>query len=756
MSFFGYSTASDLIKHESMRAVSIVADERKSATVRMLSRQREKAAEFLERMRGICGRSDGWDRACVQLMLTHFADSEKATGTELSIEGQGKFSYGDGMPPSETLVKRSPAQIAWLTAENGNSGRSYLLPVASATPGTAIIMKFPLRELTRLFGYPSVLGASGESFLADGDGFFVTPAKFGSPAGHTHPIDAEPMRQCLSGQNAEIIAPDYRNTEVVHAFRFIPEIGNGCVMAHIDRQEAFAPLHELGIRMLSVTALFGITALGLPAVVTSWFRIAFEIPAQRLIQRINRAEAGDFDSPYPQTGPSEFLTLSNSLANLSNSIREQFTYLTYIDALTGLPNRHALDNLITRTLADARRGGETTALLFIDLDHFRNVNNSLGHAAGDELLKRVAQRFTAQVRESDTVARLGGDEFLVLLEDAGYERASEVARKILAAMGSAVEWDYHSLRVSASIGIALSPENGDERELLLRHAEAALYAAKAAGRGGYRFFQAEMGSAASERLTLENALWQAQAQREFVLYYQPQLELASNRLVGWEALIRWQHPELGLILPGRFIPVAESCGLIVDIGYWTLWEACRQVRQWMDERRPLVPVSVNLSPLQLRRGDLPATIRDILNETGVPGNALELEVTESLMVENTEYVLDQFHQIRADGVKLSIDDFGTGYSSLAYLKRFPIDRLKIDRSFVSDILENTESAAIARAIVNLGHNLGLRVIAEGVETREQVVVLQSMSCDEGQGYFYSRPMPAAAIPKYLGERAISG
>jgi diguanylate cyclase (GGDEF)-like protein len=384
--------------------------------------------------------------------------------------------------------------------------------------------------------------------------------------------------------------------------------------------------------------------------------------------------------------------------------------------------------------------------MFLDLDEFKAVNDRFGHSVGDELLKQVAQRLVASVRESDSVARLGGDEFTVVLEgNHRVEDAGHVATKILNALREPFRVGNHDLRVTTSIGIALYPVDGQSAQELLRDADIAMYSAKAAGKNTYQYFTPELREKTSERLHLIDGLRRAvEAQKELDLLYQPKVDTASNEVVGVEALVRWHHPELGLILPDRFVPVAEETDLILPIGDWVLEEACRQMRSWQMVGLDLT-MSVNVSSRQLKRGDLVESVARALDASGLPPSLLEIELTEGTLVEDTKLAAQTLEQLRTMGVRVSIDDFGTGYSSLSYLKRLPIDCLKIDRSFIRDITVNEDAAALSAAIVGLAQSLRLDVVAEGVETNEQLTVLEELGCTTMQGFLFARPMAADQI-----------
>lgn len=425
-------------------------------------------------------------------------------------------------------------------------------------------------------------------------------------------------------------------------------------------------------------------------------------------------------------------------------------HLAYRDTLTGLANRFSLDVRLQQSVADARRSQHQLAVLFLDLDRFKHINDSLGHAIGDELLMQVGHRLRTAVREADTVARLGGDEFVVVLQNVnGANDAAHVATKLLERLSAPYLVTGNELHTTPSIGISLFPDDTGDPTALMRNADTAMYHAKAAGRARFQFYTAEMNRAATERLDLERKLRKAVAGNEFELWYQPQFAAADGRPTGVEALVRWRHPEDGLIPPGRFIPIAEETGIIGDIGNWVLEEACRQARAWIDEGLPPLRMSVNLSVRQLRDATLATRVRETLARTGLPAGRLELEITESSVMDRPDEAVALLRSLKTLGLELAIDDFGTGHSSLSYLKLFPLDHLKIDRSFVSDIEFDPNDAAIVAAAVSLAHNLGLTVIAEGVETATQVERLRGLGCDELQGYHFSKPLPAAEAENLL-------
>jgi len=425
-------------------------------------------------------------------------------------------------------------------------------------------------------------------------------------------------------------------------------------------------------------------------------------------------------------------------------------YLAGHDALTSLPNRNLLGDRVTQAMARTRRHGLQLALLFLDLDRFKGVNDSFGHELGDSLLLEVSNRLRQVIREADTVARQGGDEFIILLTDIQRpEDVTAVACKIFDVFRAPFVIRGHELFVTASIGATLYPNDGDDMQSLLRNADIAMYRAKEERGNAFQFYSREMSVRALERAELESALRRALERKEFELFYQPKVEAATGRIIGAEALIRWNHPEMGLVSPTRFIPMAEEIGLIVPIGDWVLHTACAQNKAWQDAGLPPISISVNLSARQFRQENLVESVAAALHNMGLEAHHLELELTESIVMNSAELFISKLKALEDLGVQLSIDDFGTGYSSLSYLKRFPLHHLKIDQSFVRDIVTDADDAAITSTVISLGHSLNLKVIAEGVETEEQVAFLRDHKCDEMQGYFFSRPLPANEFASFL-------
>lgn len=431
---------------------------------------------------------------------------------------------------------------------------------------------------------------------------------------------------------------------------------------------------------------------------------------------------------------------------------QQVEYQAYHDALTGLANRRLFQEHLSLALALAQRRQKSVAVLFLDLDHFKVVNDSLGHSVGDEMLRQVAMRLKGAVREGDTVARVGGDEFTIVLQDLSRrDDAAEVAQKVLRTVAEPMEASGHRLYATTSIGITLSPDDGLDAETLLKNADAAMYRAKAEGRNNYQMSSEELSAQTRERMVVQSGLHHALEASQFELLYQPQVDIETRKAVGMEALLRWNHPQRGVILPEEFVPIAEERGLILPIGEWVLREACRAARRFQDRGLPFFRVSVNLSVRQLRDPGLLALIASAISEAGIDARVLELEITETVAMEDVVLTMSTLGRLREAGVSIAIDDFGTGHSSLSYLKRFPIDALKIDKGFVADLPDKFEDAAIVSSVIQLANGLGLRVVAEGVEKREQLDFLNESGCREVQGYYFSYPVPLEAMEALVFE-----
>jgi diguanylate cyclase (GGDEF)-like protein len=428
----------------------------------------------------------------------------------------------------------------------------------------------------------------------------------------------------------------------------------------------------------------------------------------------------------------------------------QMTHSAQHDFLTGLPNRMLLNDRVSHAITLAPRHEKKVAVLFLDLDGFKHINDSLGHPTGDKLLQSIAQRLVGCVRLSDTVSRQGGDEFVVLLSEIEQaEDAAVAARRMLDSVAEAHSIDQHDLHVTTSIGVSVCPDDGLDAETLIKNADTAMYQAKENGRQSYQFFKPAMNVRAVERQFIEESLRRALERQEFTLHYQPKVNLNTGKITGAEALIRWTHPTRGPVSPGQFIPVAEDCGLILPIGNWVLREACLQAQAWVDAGLPFSTMAVNISAIQFRDENFLEGISAVLKNSGLDPRSLELELTESVLMKHAESAESVLETLRARGVQVAVDDFGTGYSSLSYLRKFPIDALKIDQSFVRQITTVPDETTIVTAVISMGRSLKLRVVAEGVETQEELSFLQAHHCDEAQGYYFSRPVPPQQFAKLL-------
>lgn len=450
--------------------------------------------------------------------------------------------------------------------------------------------------------------------------------------------------------------------------------------------------------------------------------------------------------------------ISNYIAIFSDiserkQAEERIEFLAHHDPLTKLPNRVLTRDRFALATATALRDKTSVAMLFVDLDQFKYVNDSFGHQAGDRLLVLATERLREHIRDADTISRQGGDEFLIILPGLGDPNAvTRIAQGMLDALATPFDIEDHTIGISASIGITLFPADGKDFDTLLKNADAAMYAAKASGKNTYRFFTEELNVDVLDRLQLKAQMRNALARKEYGLHYQPQIELATGKVMGVEALIRWNQPELGPVSPSRFIPVAEESGLINPIGEWVLEEACRQGLEWRNTGLPPMTVAVNVAAQQINRGNIFEVVQKVLERTGFPPEFVELEFTESGLLHDVAHSLETVRRLKTLGVRMAIDDFGTGYSSLSYLKKFKVGKLKIDQSFVRDLEQDVEDMEIVRAIVQMGKTLHMRVIAEGVETPGQVLILQGLGCDEAQGYHFARPLPAGDLRLWIGRR----
>ncbi len=435
----------------------------------------------------------------------------------------------------------------------------------------------------------------------------------------------------------------------------------------------------------------------------------------------------------------------------TRAMSQKMSHLAQYDYLTDLPNRLLLNDRLSQAIATAHRHQQHLAVLFVDVDRFKHVNDSLGHLIGDKLLSSIAQRLVASVRSSDTISRQGGDEFVILLSSVAHAAdAALSAQKLLTVAGMPHRIEEHDVQITLSIGMGIYPEDGTDAETLVKNADLAMLNAKDNGRNNYQFFRPTMNEHALERQSIEGSLRHALDRGEFELHYQPKMELTAETLTGAEALIRWRQPERGMVLPQDFIPIAEKCGYIVPIGRWVLREACRHRRRWLDAHLAPIPIAINISAVELRSNNFIEHVRDILEETGLESRYLEFELTETAFMQDPQSTIAVLRGLKQLGIQLTLDDFGTGYSSLSYLKRFPIDSLKIDKSFVKGLCTDSDDSKLVSAVINLGRSFHLQVIAEGVETRAQFIALQAQNCAEGQGYYFQKPIAADEFAKLLG------
>ena len=703
-----------------------------------------------------------------------------------------------------------------------------------------MVTEIPLPTLTKIVLPAPNLGKTRELALCGASGnnmqcfpMALNPKVFTIPKLSAKGVPL-PMAHALDGRTGFVVAHDYRNQEVVAAFRPVGDLGLGMVLK-MDSAELYAPVWDqlryllpLMLGMIAVALLLlrwqftplvrglvrserkarealaqlqnsenrvqavldnveegiitlndtGMIELFNPGAERMFGYRSHEVIGKSmsiLMPEPFRSEHDEYLGRYLDTGQSSVMGVAREVGALRRdgglfpmelrisefylgglrrfigtmrditerrATEAKIIHLAHFDALTNLPNRRLVQDRIQQAIVGAQRSGSEFAVLFIDLDKFKDVNDTLGHDAGDRLLEIVAHRLTESLRAQDTVGRQGGDEFIVLLASLSTaEDAARVAQKILDAMAVPFELNGQTLRSGASIGIATYPQDGADVETLLKNSDTAMYGAKDAGRNNYQFFAEEMNAASAERLLLEGSLRLAIERNEFLLHYQPLVDIGTGRIVATEALVRWDHPQLGRIGPARFIPVAEESGLIVPLGEWVLRQACTQLMLWREQGIQPPRMVVNLSPRQFRQKHLLRNFYRVLSETGVDPHWLGLEITESVIMDNPEISIGILQELKALGFELSLDDFGTGYSSLSYLKRLPIDKLKIDQSFVRDITTDVDDEAMVAAIIVMAHQLNIEVVAEGVETEGQLAFLREQGCDEFQGYLFSRPQP---------------
>jgi diguanylate cyclase len=763
---FAYRASRNSLENQATRAVGAVAQAREQALLQLLQRGRERMDAFLGSVEALCAERTGpgaygWESVCVRTALKGFQTAERAAAADLQYGGRRLATRGPWPPPSDFT---HPAQLAIVSRNADNA--EYTMQVARGR--LVLRVQFSLDDIEAIFRDRSGLEAGGEVFLTDEEGRPLTPLRYAIEPGHR--VLEAPLKPCLAGTVGNVLATDYRGAEVMSGFRPIPAVGGGCIVANLQYAEALVPIHRLG-RVL-IFAAIGFIFIGV--IVSLIVARAATQPIARLAASARALELGHFDHAVPISGPSEVQQLGRALSSMAHSLSElvqrehsarlateatnrQMSHLAYHDTLTDLPNRLLLHDRLARAIAAARRHERRLGVLFVDVDRFKHMNDSLGHVIGDALLQSIAACLTACVRSSDTVARQGGDEFIVVLSEIEHEGDAVVtAGNIIAALAEPHRLAEHELHITVSVGVSVFPRDGVDAQTLIKNADIAMYYAKQEGRARLACFTPDMNVRAVERQSVEAGLHGALKREEFVVHYQPTTDLNTGAIIGAEALVRWRHPDRGLVLPSQFVAVAEDCGLIVPIGQWVLREACRQACAWRESGLPPLPMSVNVSAVEFRGEGFLERVREVLRETGLDPRYLVLELTEGVLVENADSTITVLRALKALGVGIAIDDFGTGYSSLSYLSQFPIDALKVDQSFVRTIGVSTDAAPIVRAVISMARSLNYRVIAEGVETSEQLTFLRDEHCGEGQGYYFSRPLEAKQFATLLRSRTRRG
>jgi diguanylate cyclase (GGDEF)-like protein len=637
-------------------------------------------------------------------------------------------------------VARDEAQLIFMT-EPVLDGQGFVVAVMVGT----IDLSRP-NFISRLAQTP--VGANGRYHLSTGSRINLVHEN-GDRVGQVFPPPGrDPLfDRALQGWEGVEEQSDAAGAHKLTGYRWLHK-ADWLLGASFPTKEVFSPIGEARKQVLGWALLFGLATAPLVWLATQ--RLIAPLGVLRdTIRACRESPDKSFPAIIEQNEIGELAQEFNDMMVARSRAEQYARHLANHDALTGLPNRSVAEDRIMQALAHSKRDGQHSAVLICDLDHFKKINESLGPVAGDAVLVEVASRLKTCVRDSDTVARLGSDEFIVLLSKCdGPNAAALTANRIVQALVEPIVIHAHRLHVSVSIGMALFPEDGKDVNDLLQAAHVAMYHAKEFGRGNYQFFTSAMNSNAKERLNLENRLRGALERREIEVHYQPQVDLAKGRIIGLEALARWNSSE-GPISPATFIPLAEDTGLIIPIGEWILRESCKQTVAWQRAGHRDFTISVNVSARQFQRADFAETVAGILEQTGLSAASLVLELTESVIMDHEQKSMSTLERLSAMGVQLSLDDFGTGYSSLSYLKRFPLQKLKIDRSFIRDIYSDPDDAAIVRAILTMAGSLGLEVVAEGVETREQVDFLRALGCYSAQGFFYSRPLPAQKLLEKL-------
>jgi diguanylate cyclase (GGDEF)-like protein len=661
------------------------------------------------------------------------------------------YRFDDAGQPIDT----TELAAAWHEAVDG-AARAVPLSLADDGAGVAVrlrVLAMP-RQPTRVL--LSARRPGGGGWLAEIDPAYLWEPLADMADDSDWTVSDARGRELVRRAAADPAPADGAAAQATQARLFLgAEFGAGDWL--FEQRGAAPAVRWLGVSLLRWQALVGAGTLALIALLSLWrIRRALR-PLQQLTEGTRQLARGATQTRVAVRGQDELGVLAQSFNHMADRLEAQFDELAHRashDSLTGLANRRGLHDHLDAALS-AGAPGASTAVLFVDLDHFKDINDSQGHEAGDELLCLAAERLCADVGPAALVARQGGDEFVLVLSGVTTDAAVDAARGVVRCLGEPFRVRGVEHVLGASVGVAMAPADGRTREELLRCADIALYAAKAAGRGQYVVFSPELDDAARERIRLQGELRQALERGEFILYYQPRIEPVAGRMTSAEALLRWQHPQRGLLLPASFIELAEESALIEVMGAWVLDEACAQMARWREQGRGLRRVSVNVSPRQLISGQLPGQVRAALGRHALPAQALELELTESLLTGNVGDAVAQLAELRDLGVSIALDDFGTGYSSMAMLRQLPIDVMKIDRAFVRDLgvagADGEGALAIIRAIVAMAHSMRLHLVAEGIETATQAAVLREMGCDEFQGFFFGKPVPAAQLP--LSENA---
>ena len=865
---------SEHIRSDRIADVGHVANTKHEQLVMVLTRANNRAELFLSDLSTQCGDNAArFNYSCATSLMGAYLAAEGAIGANLRMKwGGDSLTIGVSAVRHGADISFQTGQLAKFSSTGLNSDHSYFISVAEKSTGLQLSITYPSSVLDPVFiPPPANLGLTGETFLADGEGYFATQPRYPSARGLGRPISARPMQTCLSRQNGAALDLDYRDAAIIHGFRFVPEFGSACIMAHIGQDEAFTPLKslerqfitaivvfclilfmmaiyiakqivkpvtkltgvaraiaagndearaeiagfdeilELGIsfnlmtdqlhasrenlhRLLNSMAegAYGVDTAGICTFVNQAFlqmlgyQNANEVLGKNVHELIHHSHADG--SPHPVSECMVYRAFqTNQATNASDEVfwrkdgiaipveywshpivadgvvtgaiatfvditqrkkaAEDINLLAFYDLLTSLPNRRLLLDRLQHALATSARSGMYGAIMFIDMDNFKTINDTKGHYFGDLILMEAARRLQSCVREGDTVSRISGDEFVVMLENLGSEaehvaaQAEEVAEKIREVLNKTYLLKESEIHSTASIGISLFVGHQATADTLLKHADIALYQAKESGRNAVRFFDPGMQAVLEAHTAMEGDLRHALAEKQFRLYYQAQVD-ETGRIFGAEALVRWIHPQRGMVPPFQFIPIAEESSLILDIGHWVLETACQQIALWGgDEQRCNLVLAVNVSARQFKLSDFVHRVAAAVKVYRINPSRLKLELTESVVLSDVADIVAKMHALKALGVGLSMDDFGTGYSSLSYLKQLPLDQLKIDRSFINDIVTDPNDAVMVKTIIAMAHNFRLNVIAEGVETEAQLAFLKQHGCMAYQGYLFSKPVP---------------